>query len=275
MKGSARQMPPTDRRRASGGRAGRAALDPARPDVLAGAPAMPLIGDALSSGVTTPAWGSRDPRDAEKNLRAVTIELAIAHSRLEASNTDVASLREKLLAANAEMHELIRRQELLQAELTHRAHHDPLTGLANRTKFQDRLDRALSLSYRGVGVIWIDLDGFKKINDIFGHDAGDEMLVAVADRLREVVRDSDDIARMGGDEFAVVLVDVTEAEAAAVADRVLDALNDSSAFRLQLGASVGVSWDRRATVDGPALVRRADRAMYRAKAAGGGMAKAS
>jgi diguanylate cyclase (GGDEF)-like protein len=231
-------MPRSDRRTASGGTAGRAARGTARP--------------------TTPAD-----------------EPAIASARLGAADAVIASLRAQLLAAEAELHALVRRQESLQAELTYRAHHDPLTGLSNRAKFQERLDLALGLSGRGVGVIWIDLDGFKKINDIFGHDAGDEMLVAVADRLREVVRDSDDIARMGGDEFAVVLADVTEGEAAAVADRVLGALNDASAFRLQLGASVGVSWDHRATVDGPGLVRRADQAMYRAKAAGGGLSKAS
>jgi diguanylate cyclase len=253
----------------------RAAPGPACPDHLDDDRPMRLSDGTIEPAGTAEPWAGREGRHVEENLHTVTTELAIVHSRLEASNAEVALLRDRLLAAKVEMHDLVRRQELLQAELTYRANHDPLTGLANRTKFQERLDRALGLSRRGVGVIWIDLDGFKKINDIFGHDAGDEMLVAVADRLREVVRDSDDIARMGGDEFAVVLVDVTEAEASAVADRVLDALNDGSAFRLQLGASVGVSWDRRTTVDGPALVRRADEAMYRAKAAGGGMSKAS
>jgi diguanylate cyclase (GGDEF)-like protein len=275
VKGPARQMPPTDRGKASGGTAGRAALRPARPPAPAGDLPAGAADGAPQPVAAAEVREDRERGEVERELSVVTIELAIAHSRLEASRAELASLRDQLLAANAEMHALVRRQESLQAELTHRAHHDPLTGLANRAKFQERLDRALGLSHRGVGVIWIDLDGFKKINDIFGHDAGDEMLVAVADRLREVVRDSDDIARMGGDEFAVVLVDVTEAEAAAVADRVLGALNDSSAFRLQLGASVGVSWDRRATVDGPTLVRRADQAMYRAKAAGGGVSKAS
>jgi diguanylate cyclase (GGDEF)-like protein len=97
------------------------------------------------------------------------------------------------------------------------------------------------------------------------------MLVAVADRLRDVVRETDDIARMGGDEFAIVLPNVIESEARMVADRILNALSDRDAFRLQMGASLGIGWQRNATGDGRALIRRADEAMYRAKATGGGM----
>jgi GGDEF domain-containing protein len=100
-------------------------------------------------------------------------------------------------------------------------------------------------------VLWIDLDHFKEVNHIFGHDVGDEMLVAVADRLREVVRETDDIARTVG-------------------ERVLHSLSDRDAFRLQVGVSVGVGWQRNAVGGGRSLIRRADQAMYRAKAAGGG-----
>jgi diguanylate cyclase (GGDEF)-like protein len=121
-----------------------------------------------------------------------------------------------------------------------------------------------------VGVLWIDLDHFKEVNDIFGHDVGDEMLMAVADRLRETVRETDDIARMGGDEFAVVLPNIIESEAQMVGERVVAALSDRDAFRLQVGVSVGVGWQRDGAGDGRSLVRRADQAMYRAKAAGGG-----
>jgi diguanylate cyclase (GGDEF)-like protein len=97
------------------------------------------------------------------------------------------------------------------------------------------------------------------------------MLVAVADRLRDVVRETDNIARMGGDEFAVVLANVVETEAQMVADRVLAALTDRNAFRLQVGASVGLGWQRSQNGDSHELVRRADQAMYRAKSAGGGL----
>jgi diguanylate cyclase (GGDEF)-like protein len=87
-----------------------------------------------------------------------------------------------------------------------------------------------------------------------------------------VIRETDDIARVGGDEFAVVLPNVVEAEAQAVADRVLSALTDKAAFRLQVRASVGVGWQHTATGDGKQLIRLADQAMYKAKASGGGTA---
>lgn len=219
-------------------------------------------------------WKIADRQQAEERLRRFaeqlearveqrTREFERANAELEAANTDIA-------AANQELQDLLSEQERLQSELAHRALHDPLTGLANRTMFQERLDYAFRVSERGVGVVWIDLDHFKEVNDIFGHEVGDEMLIAVADRLRETVRDTDDIARMGGDEFAVVLPNVIESEARMVGERVLAALSDRDAFRLQVGASVGVGWQRNATGDGRSLVRRADQAMYRAKAAGGG-----
>jgi diguanylate cyclase (GGDEF)-like protein/PAS domain S-box-containing protein len=221
-------------------------------------------------------WKIAERRRAEDELRALaeelegrvqerTRELEQANAELEAANIEIG-------AANAELQNLLREKELMQGELAYRALHDPLTGLANRTMFQQRLDHAFRVSRRGVAVLWIDLDHFKEVNDIHGHDVGDEMLVAVADRLRDVIRETDDIARVGGDEFAVVLPNVVEAEAQAVAERVLSALTDKAAFRLQVRASVGVGWQRRVTGGGRLLIRRADQAMYRAKASGGGTA---
>ncbi|HEX7490474.1 MAG TPA: diguanylate cyclase [Candidatus Limnocylindrales bacterium] len=204
----------------------------------------------------------------EARVEQRTHEFEQANAELESANIEIA-------AANQELQSLLREQDRLQTELAHRALHDPLTGLANRTMFQERIDQAFRVSERGVGVLWIDLDHFKQVNDIFGHEVGDEMLIAVADRLREVVRDTDDIARMGGDEYAVVLPNVSEDEAQLVAERVLASLTDRDAFRLTVGASVGVGWQRHATGDGRALVRRADQAMYRAKAAGGGISTMS
>ncbi len=221
-------------------------------------------------------WKIAERQRAEDELRRLAGELECrvdertrefehANAELEAANTELGG-------ANRELQSLLREQERLQAELAYRAMHDPLTGLANRIMFGERLDHALRVGERGVAVVWIDLDHFKEVNDIFGHDVGDEMLVAVADRLRDVVRETDDIARMGGDEFAVILPNVIETEAQMVAERIISALSDRSAFRLQVGASVGVAWQRPAGGDGVALVRHADEAMYRAKTAGGGMA---
>ncbi len=218
-------------------------------------------------------WKIAERQQAEEQLRQFaeqlearveqrTREFERANAELEAANMEIA-------AANQELQGLLSEQERLQSELAYRALHDPLTGLANRTMFQERLDHAFRVSERGVGVLWIDLDRFKEVNDIFGHEVGDEILMAVADRLREVVRETDDIARMGGDEFAVVLPNIVESEARLVGERVLVALSDREAFRLQVGVSVGVGWQRTASGDGRSLIRRADQAMYRAKAAGG------
>ena len=240
---------------------------------LAAAAEPPAATQSVATDTTPPKFAGRRRADEtqlrfakelEARVEERTREFELAHAELEAAHGEVA-------AANQELQKLLREQERLQSELAYRALHDPLTGLANRTMFQERLDQAFRVSGRGVAVIWIDLDHFKEVNDIFGHEVGDEMLVAVADRLRDVVRETDDIARMGGDEFAIVLPNVIESEAQMVADRILDALFDRDAFRLQMGASLGIGWQRNATGDGRALIRRADEAMYRAKAAGGGM----
>ena len=221
-------------------------------------------------------WKIAERQQAEDELRSLAAELEDRVERrtreFEQANCELEATNTELGAANGELQKLLREQERLQAELAYRAMHDPLTGLANRAMFAERLEHAYRVGERGVAVVWIDLDRFKQVNDIFGHDVGDEMLVAVADRLRDVVRETDDIARMGGDEFAIVLPNVIEPEAEMVGDRVLSALTDRSAFRLQMGASVGVAWHQGTSRDGTGLIRRADEAMYRAKAAGGGTA---
>jgi diguanylate cyclase (GGDEF)-like protein/PAS domain S-box-containing protein len=220
-------------------------------------------------------WRMAERQKAEEALRALAEDLECrveerTHAA-ETANRELADTNTELDAANEELQKLLREQERLQSELAYRALHDPLTGLANRTMFQERLEHAFRVSERGVAVVWIDLDHFKEVNDIFGHDVGDEMLLAVADRLRDTVRETDDIARMGGDEFAIVLPNVIETEAEMVGDRILAAMNDRTAFRLQIGASVGIGWQR-GNLDGQQLLRSADQAMYRAKAAGGGRA---
>ncbi|HEY2636190.1 MAG TPA: diguanylate cyclase, partial [Solirubrobacteraceae bacterium] len=163
-----------------------------------------------------------------------------------------------------------------EAELAHLALHDPLTGLPNRALLLDRLALALARTRRQpamVAVLFLDLDGFKDVNDTFGHDAGDEALALVAARLVEAVRPTDTVARFGGDEFVILLDDVDgSAHAARVADRVIAELARPFAVtggETLLGASVGAAV---ATLgeDPEAVVRRADSAMYRAKAQGGG-----
>ena len=164
-----------------------------------------------------------------------------------------------------------------ERRLRYMAFHDPLTGLANRALFIDRLDHALAGRQRSPGrlaVLFCDLDGFKAINDGLGHSIGDQVLLAVADRLRACVRAADTPARFGGDEFAILLEDLTGPEdAGAMADRILEALAhpvriDGADVRVEASVGVAVATEHVHSTD--ELLRRADLAMYAAKAAGKG-----
>ena len=154
-----------------------------------------------------------------------------------------------------------------------RALRDWLTGLGNRALLLERLERLdATPDDRLSALVFVDLDGFKAVNDRQGHHAGDRVLKSVADRIRAVSRTGDTVVRWGGDEFVVLLEDVTEAEVLAVAERVCEAVSEPVLYRgleLQVSASVGVAYRRpgdEAQVED--LVRRADAAMYAAKAAG-------
>ncbi|MEW6473381.1 MAG: EAL domain-containing protein [Actinomycetota bacterium] len=153
--------------------------------------------------------------------------------------------------------------------------HDPLTGLPNRSLFMDRLGQALrrlGRRNRVLAVLFVDLDRFKVINDRFGHAIGDETLVAVGGRLREVLRPHDTMARLGGDEFVVLCEDLEDEGAALrMAERVLAALDRPVACGdtdVVTSASIGISLTRRSDVTPDALLRDADMAMYRAKETG-------
>jgi diguanylate cyclase (GGDEF)-like protein/PAS domain S-box-containing protein len=160
-----------------------------------------------------------------------------------------------------------------ESALAWQAHHDPLTGLPNRALFEERLRRAIDRrqwSPGRVAVLFVDLDDFKVVNDSLGHEAGDRLLTVVAERLRNVVRPQDVIARFGGDEFTVLLADVAdEPEARRVADRLAAALHGPIVLdgeRRYVTASIGLSMGEHD--DSQALLRDADAAMYRAKEAG-------
>jgi diguanylate cyclase (GGDEF)-like protein len=155
------------------------------------------------------------------------------------------------------------------------AHHDTLTNLPNRSLFKDRCDQALSLAKRHArcaAVLWLDLDGFKAVNDSLGHAAGDALLQQVAERLKSRMRDSDTVARMGGDEFAVIMPDISGAEQAQrlAAELVTNLAQPYglSVGTAQISASIGVAVypQDATTVDG--LIRCADLAMYSAKHSG-------
>ncbi len=161
------------------------------------------------------------------------------------------------------------------AELEQQALHDPLTGLANRILFNDRVRHALARRGepgRTVAVMYIDLDDFKTVNDSLGHAAGDALLVQVADRMSVSVRPDDTVARLGGDEFAVLMEDIAaEAEATAVAKRILDSLNTPFEIAGEVvwaHATIGIASTAPGRIDVPDFLRRADLAMYTAKGEG-------
>lgn len=168
-------------------------------------------------------------------------------------------------------HELRQAKEHLQ----HLAHHDALTELPNRLLFNDRLKQALLMAHRRlnkVGLVYIDVDHFKRINDSLGHGAGDAFLREIAHRIRASVRDVDTVARIGGDEFSVVLERIGQLRhAQEVAGKILAALTTPiiiAEHELEVTVSLGIALYPDHAGDGEALIRAADRAMFKAKADG-------
>lgn len=162
-----------------------------------------------------------------------------------------------------------------EEKINHLAYHDPLTGLPNRMLFNDRLDRILALAHRKqklVAIMFIDLDGFKSINDTLGHSSGDLLLQTVAARLQSTLRNSDIVARMGGDEFVVIIDDLERNDVATIlAQKLLDALSqpmDLAGERVAIPGSIGIAIYPDDGADRQALMRAADTAMYNAKAHG-------
>ena len=162
------------------------------------------------------------------------------------------------------------------ARIFHLTHHDPLTDLPNRILFADRLKQALARAKRdgrGVGVLFVDLDQFKAINDSLGHETGDILLKSVADRLVRCVRSTDTIARLSGDEFAMALTDLARGQdAGQVAQKILEAVARPATVgdrTISITASVGIALYPSDSVDPDVLLAYADRAMYRAKEKGG------
>ena len=178
----------------------------------------------------------------------------------------------ELLETHCQMASMILERCHLQGELRRHAYHDSLTTLPNRLLGEERLETAIRRARRTghpVAVLWIDLDKFKQINDVHGHAAGDAVLKQVADRLAIRLRDSDTVARMGGDEFMAVLEDIpNRAEAHAVAGALHEILGPPVEFhdlRLSIAASIGVSIFPEDGDSADALERNADLAMYEAK----------
>jgi diguanylate cyclase (GGDEF)-like protein/PAS domain S-box-containing protein len=225
-----------------------------------GLPAEDLIGQPVDALLphAEQAIGEHEPdRPVEESIAGRVYELQAS---------PLTDRRSRLLGSLLLGHDVTERKDVEQ-RLSHQALHDPLTGVANRTLYFDRLTHALdhaARTRRPVSVLFVDLDSFKQVNDELGHAAGNDVLVTVARRLRSSVRKGDTIARMGGDEFAVLLEDVdADSDPAQVAAHIRSSLArpmEVSGRQLTVTASVGVATGCDLQPD--EIVRRADESMY-------------
>lgn len=225
--------------------------------------------------------------------------LALLHAQADAVRSDLANLRRELAQVSEELSHLRTARaaegsrQLVQAavhadtvaqtavssldELTRHTQHDELTGAPNRTLMLDRVENAIAMAKRRgtrVGLVFVDLDHFKSINDTLGHAAGDAVLQLAARRLEGAVRDSDSVGRHGGDEFVVLLAELANAiDAAPVAQKIIDVLAEPGAIgshSLSLSASLGIAIYPEDGDDAVGLIDCADAAMYHAKKRGPG-----
>ena len=178
----------------------------------------------------------------------------------------------KIRLKTQQVHDQMTELEQSRAALREEATHDPLTGLANRRLFYDRLQQAIRHAHRyggEVGILYLDMDRFKDINDLHGHHVGDAVLMEVAQRLQDCVRESDSIARLGGDEFVVLLEGVQgRQDCIAAALKIEQSLAHTTRFgdlHLEIDASIGQALYPDDGTDEDALIRAADAAMYRVK----------
>ncbi|HEX2729613.1 MAG TPA: diguanylate cyclase, partial [Rubrobacteraceae bacterium] len=215
------------------------------------------------SGRSGAPVGTHENRHRRKDGTTFPVEVALA-------SMDYGG-RRMILAVVRDITERKAREELL----SHQAFHDSLTGLPNRALFTDRLEHALARRERaefGIAILFLDLDNFKDVNDTFGHETGDRLLVEIGGRLASCIRSSDTVARLAGDEFTVLLEDVAEIrEAVRVIERIETVFRDPvriDARDLTVTASIGVVLETGSGRSLQELLNDADTAMYRAKNAG-------
>ncbi len=213
----------------------------------------------------------------EKSLamRAQGYQAQIKAKLLTQAIMQIENSKKNLQSLNYTLGQEIAARKKVEEKIRFMAGHDELTGLPNRALFKDRLETALNLAKRNqekLVILFIDLDGFKAVNDTLGHKAGDLLLQEVAQSLLAAVRQSDTVARMGGDEFIILLNGVGgEANAAAVAKKILAALGRPMSLAGQpatIGASIGISIFPDHSGDSEKLIAYADGAMYGIKKSG-------
>ena len=243
------------------------------PEDLVGVTLSDVLEDALAVDLAELAEGRRESVQSEQAYTHADGTTAwVLHGVAAVAGPDGAPAWFAVSAQD--ITERRRAEEELRAAteaLTEQAVRDPLTGLANRTLFDERLRGALSRDARtggSTGVLFLDLDGFKDVNDRYGHAVGDAVLRAVADRLTAGVRPADTVARLGGDEFVVLVEGATPAGMSALVARLSDAVQEPLTVRgdtLDVGVSVGMALAVEGSADPASLVAEADKRMYDVK----------
>ena len=245
-------------------------------------------GDARHLSLTTSYIWSRDDDGAPLKVGVIAVfadltRRKLAEDRLRIANAELEDrVKERtrhLEVANQRLEAEIAERKRMAHELLHLSQHDALTGLANRALFEEKLELSLARSRSGTEagpvVVYFDLDGFKKVNDTLGHGVGDWLLKAVSRRVEGCLRPEDMVARMGGDEFTLLLADgpedgsITEMLTrmqTTIAKPFITETGDEA----RVGLSMGIARCPRDGEDAETLIRRADQAMYRAKQAGKG-----
>ena len=226
-----------------------------------------VLKQGLQDGNATPGIGKALQKSEviEDNVQDAANKLAIVNAALKEEVSERLVLESKL--------EALTEQE--QAS-RHAAVHDPLTGLPNRVLFNDRLEHGLAQARRhgwSLAVMFIDLNDFKKINDTYGHDAGDSVLKTIASRLTQRVRDDDTVSRHGGDEFLYLLTAVNDEEdLPAIAEKILASIQEpcsvdigDATIHSSTGASIGIAIFPKNGSTAEILIQGADKAMYQAK----------
>ena len=244
-----------------------------QPEDLVGVPLSEVLAEAAGVELADLIEGRRpDLRDEQAYVHADGTTTWVLHG---VAPVPAADGRPAWFAVSAQDITERRRAEedlrALTAALTERAVRDPLTGLANRALFEERLRGALSRDARSEGasgVLFLDLDGFKDVNDRFGHSVGDAVLRAVAERLTAGVRPADTVARLGGDEFVVLVEGATDVGMSKLAERLREAVQQPLpvlGMTLHVGVSVGMAMATGGSADPTGLVSEADARMYEAK----------
>lgn len=214
---------------------------------------------------------------ARKELAKVKETLTVVSEAKTAEIETLVEVNANLVIAAAQSHSATDSCEKALDEVTRSATFDPLTGLPNRVLLMDRLEHDLAMARRTVGqlaLLFLDLDGFKDINDSYGHGTGDEILKTVAQRLSNTVRETDTVSRHGGDEFLVLLPELQQPDdAGSIARELLNALGQTFTLgeqHFELRASIGIGLFPQDAADAQALIECADQAMYRSKRSGRG-----